>query len=59
MEYMEGKDLYERLILKDIRDEPSISKIMKTTAEALEFCHTNNVVHRDLKVLYGQTQPQK
>jgi serine/threonine protein kinase len=50
MEYMEGKDLYERIIQKGIRDEPTISKIMKIAAEALEFCHSNNVVHRDLKV---------
>jgi len=50
MEYMEGKDLLERIINQNIRDEPSIAKIMKTVAEALEFCHNNDVVHRDLKV---------
>jgi serine/threonine protein kinase len=58
MEYIEGKDLYERIIMKGIRDESTISKIMKIPAEALEFCHFNNVVHRDLKILYGLIQPQ-
>lgn len=53
MEYMEGKDIYERIIMQKIRNEPTIAKIMKTVAEALEFCHTNNVVHRDLKVTRG------
>ena len=50
MEYMEGKDLFERIIKQNIRDECVIAKIMKTVSEALEFCHNNNVVHRDLKV---------
>lgn len=51
MEYMEGKDLYDRFIAKGIHDEPTICNIITTLTHALDYCHKNGVVHRDLKVL--------
>ena len=51
MEYVEGKDVDDRIISQGIRDEHKIWKIIISMVEALECCHSLGIVHRDLKVL--------
>ena len=50
MEYVSGKDLDDRYISQGIRDESTIYKVIISLAEALAFCHSMNIIHRDLKV---------
>lgn len=50
MEYIAGKDLYDRYISQGIRDENIICKVVISLTNALDFCHSRNVIHRDLKV---------
>lgn len=49
MEYLEGKDLSEIIEKVGKIDENSALTILYNIAEALNYAHKNNIVHRDLK----------
>lgn len=48
---MEGGELNDSKNTERIRTEGQICEIMKTLTDALDYCHTNNIVHRDIKVI--------
>ena len=57
LEYMEGGPLRQRLVdLKPPHEgqktlsEEEVHQIIATVADAMEYCHSIGIVHRDLKV---------
>jgi len=50
MEIMEGGELYEEIIKRSLFSESEASQILKQIVQALEYLHSLNVVHRDLKL---------
>jgi len=50
MEYLEGGELYAYLKKKGRLDEPEALDIFLQLLNAVEFCHLNNIIHRDLKL---------
>jgi len=49
MEFVEGEDLFTHLEKKKLYSEKDTSMIIKQVLEALNYCHTLNIAHRDLK----------
>jgi len=48
-EYLEGGELFERIIQNDRFSEKDAAKIMKQILSAIAYCHKHHIVHRDLK----------
>lgn len=48
-EYLEGGELFERIIQNEHFSEKEAAKIMKQVLSAIAYCHKHNFVHRDLK----------
>ena len=48
-EYCEGGDLYDKIKSLKKVSEPLAAKIMRQVLSSVAYCHSNNVVHRDLK----------
>ena len=49
-EYLEGGELYDRLIEKKNFSELNASKILKQILSAVSYMHNNGIIHRDLKL---------
>lgn len=50
MEYLEGRELFGMLTNKEFAyDEQTICGIMQQLLSAIQFMHTNGIMHRDLK----------
>ena len=49
MEYIEGKELKDRLDAKEQFDLGTIFKLMGELLDALDFAHAQGVIHRDIK----------
>lgn len=55
---MEGGELNDSKNSEKIRTEGQICEIIKTLTDALDYCHTNNIVHRDIKVIKTLQSPR-
>lgn len=49
LEYMEGGELFDRIIEDGSFSESCAVAILKILVEVIKYCHSFNVVHRDLK----------
>ncbi|CAJ1327990.1 unnamed protein product [Effrenium voratum] len=49
LEYAEGMDLMEALLASGHVEEQTAASIVRQIAEALAYCHSQGVVHRDVK----------
>lgn len=50
MELLTGGELLERLLERSIYTEEEARRMMVTLLQAINYCHSKGVVHRDLKV---------
>jgi len=48
-EFLEGGELFDRIIENDHFSEKDAAKIMQQLLSAVAYCHKHNIVHRDLK----------
>lgn len=48
-EFLEGGELFDRIIANDHFSEQDAAGIMKQLLSAIAYCHKRNIVHRDLK----------
>ena len=58
MEYMEGGELYDKANSHRVNSEFLIAEVIKTLADALDYCHSKNIVHRDIKVVFPIPSPK-
>ena len=49
MELCEGGDLYDKIESCGTIDEDEAAKLMKSLLSAVNHCHKNNIIHRDVK----------
>lgn len=50
MEFMEGGELCDPSNTHRISTEAKIAEVIKTLTDALDYCHSQNIAHRDIKV---------
>lgn len=49
MELCEGGELFDRIVKKGRYSERKAAKLIRNIVEGIEDCHSNGVMHRDLK----------
>lgn len=49
LEYLEGGELFDRIVKKSYYNEREARDLIKILLSAIRYCHDRNVVHRDLK----------
>jgi calcium-dependent protein kinase len=49
-EPLSGGDLFDSICDRDSYTEEDARRVMKSTTEALQYCHSHNVMHRDIKL---------
>lgn len=49
IEYMEGGELFDRIVKKVTYTEKEARDVIKVLVGAIKHCHDHNIVHRDLK----------
>ena len=52
LENMAGGNLEERIGEERNLSEEDVYNIVKSLVDAMEFCHSRSIVHRDLKVVH-------
>ena len=48
-EYMQGGELFDRIVKKEFYSEEDAQKVVRTLADVILFCHRKGIAHRDLK----------
>ena len=56
---MTGGELFEDIVAREFYSEADASHCIQQILESVNHCHTNGVVHRDLKVQLPEAQAQK
>ena len=51
LEIMKGGDLFTRIMEKDEFTEKEAADIIKPLVNAIHYCHSLGIIHRDLKVI--------
>ena len=46
MEYMDGGELFNRIVAKKVYTEKEARDVVQLIMSALDYCHSNNIVHR-------------
>lgn len=49
LQYISGRDL-SKYFKRDLPDKHNIAKIMLQIIDALQYCHSNHIIHRDMKL---------
>lgn len=49
IEYVAGGELFDRIVQKKSYNEKEARDVSRVMFSAVEYCHDNNVCHRDLK----------
>lgn len=49
MEYLEGGELFDRIVSKTYYNEKEARDVVYTLLKAIKYCHDRDIVHRDLK----------
>ena len=52
---MTGGELFEDIVAREFYSEADASHCIQQILESVNHCHTNGVVHRDLKVRVSYT----
>lgn len=58
LEFMDGGTLDSRIIDERNLSEEDVYCIVRCIVDAMEFCHSRNIVHRDLKVNFSPNKPE-
>lgn len=50
MELMTGGELFDRVVEKEFYSEKEAAETMRPIIDALMYCHSLGIIHRDIKV---------
>lgn len=50
LEYLRGGEIFSKLLEKGTYSEADAAKLMRKLMEAVNFCHSKGIIHRDLKL---------